>query len=111
MVLADAATLTELAMALEGTREAPFYDRLAYRVRRVFVRLEADRKTATFYFSPEEQELRCAAYPDAFFPLENKWGAQGWTRAVLARLSREELRAALETAHVHAAAKQGRGKL
>jgi hypothetical protein len=109
--MATAETLRELALALPGTAEAPHFDRVAYRVRRIYVTLAPDRKTANFFFTPEEQEIKCAVYPDAFTPLDNKWGTQGWTRAVLAKLTREELRAALETAHVHAAAKQGRGRL
>ena len=33
-------------------------------------------------------------------PLDNKWGAQGWTTAILAKLSKAELKAALEMAYV-----------
>jgi hypothetical protein len=102
--------LRDLALALDGTVEAPFYDRLAFRVRRVYVRLSGDRKTATFYFTPEEQEMKCAVYPEAFRPLEGKWGRQGWTTTTLAKLSKDVLKAALQTAYVHGAAKLGRGR-
>lgn len=108
--MATAKMLRDLALALEGTVEAPFYERLAFRVRRVYVRLSGDRKTAAFWFTPEEQELKCEAYPEAFAPLEGKWGAQGWTTAILAKLTEDELKAALETAYVHGAAKFGRGR-
>jgi hypothetical protein len=40
--------------------------------------------------------------PEAFSPIPNKWGAQGWTAAKLARLSTAQLRDALQTAHAHA---------
>jgi hypothetical protein len=102
--------LRELALALDGTVEVPFYDRLTFRVRRVYARLSGDRRTATFWFTPEEQEVKCAVYPEAFAPLEGRWGEQGWTTAVLAKLSRDALRSALETAYVHGAAKLGRGR-
>ena len=108
--MATAAILTKLAMALEGTEERPHFDRLAYRVRRVYVTLAADRKTANFWFTPEEQEMKCAIYPEAFAPLPNKWGAQGWTTCILAKLSKHELQAALETAYAHGVAKLGRGR-
>ena len=108
--MATAAMLRAMALALEGTVEAPFYDRLTFRVRRVYARLSGDRKTATFWFTPEEQDLKCSVYPDAFSPLDGKWGEQGWTTAILARLSKDELGAALETAYVHGAARLGRGR-
>ena len=43
--------------------------------------------------------------PDAFAPLDNAWGRQGWTRATLAALSEAELSAALEMAWRRGAAK------
>ena len=108
--MATGEMLRTLALKLEGTAEAPHFDRLAFRVRRVYVTLAADRKTANFFFKPEEQEMKCAIYPEAFMALDNKWGAQGWTRAILAKLSKAELQAALEMAYVHGAAKLGRSR-
>jgi len=109
--MATGETLKTLALALEGTTEAPHFDRLAFKARRIYVTLAADRKTANFYFTPEEQEMKCAVYPGAFVPLDNKWGKSGWTKAILSKLSKEELQAALEMAYVHGAAKLGRGRL
>lgn len=40
--------------------------------------------------------------PAAFVPIDNGWGRQGWTTAVLAELSAEELKVALELAYAHA---------
>lgn len=108
--MATAKMLRDLALALEGTVEAPHFERLAFKARRIYVTLNADRKTANFYFTPEEQEMKAAIYPGAFVPLDNKWGLQGWTKAILSKLSKEELQAALEMAYVHGAAKLGRGR-
>jgi len=55
-----------------------------------------DELIANLKFAPDEQALKCAVAPDAFAPLDNAWGRQGWTRATLAALSEAELRAALE---------------
>ena len=84
--MATGEMLRTLALKLEGTAEAPHFDRLAFKARRIYVTLAADGKTANFFFTPEEQEMKCAIYPEAFMPLDNKWGAQGWTRAILAKL-------------------------
>ena len=109
--MATAEQLRTLALDLAGTTEAPHFNRLAFKARRIYVTLAADGKTANFNFTPEEQEMKCAAYPGAFAPLDNAWGRQGWTVAILSKLSKEALQAALDTAYLHGAAKLGRGRL
>jgi hypothetical protein len=91
-----------MALALEGTSEAPHFDRAAFKVARIYVTLAADGRTANFRFTPDEQEIKCLMLPEAFAPVPNAWGRQGWTTATLARLGRSDLAAALETAWRHA---------
>ena len=100
--MATANDLRRLALALEGTTEAPHFDRAAFKVARIYVTLAADRKTANFKFTPDEQEFKCMLAPGAFAAIPNAWGRQGWTTATLARLKVVELRSALETAWQHA---------
>ena len=106
--MATARDLRRLALALEGTTEAPHFDRAAFKVARIYVTLAADGLTANFKFTPDEQELKCLTAPDAFAPVPNAWGRQGWTTAILAPLGRDELRSALETAWKHALQKSKR---
>ena len=100
--MATAQELRRAALALEGTTEAPHFDRAAFKVARIYVTLAADGRTANFKFTPDEQEFKCMMAPEAFAPVPNAWGRQGWTTATLAKLSAEELKAALETAWRHA---------
>ena len=102
--MADAALFRKLALALDGAAEYPHFDRRAFKARVTFATLAPDEKTANIKFAPDEQALKCAVASDAFAPLDNAWGRRGWTRAILAALSEEELRAALEMAHRHGAA-------
>lgn len=90
--------LRRLALALEGTTEAPHFDRAAFKVARIYVTLAADGKTANFNFAPDEQELKCMTAPDAFTVIDNAWGRQGWTTAKLAALAVAELNDALTVA-------------
>ena len=94
--------LRRLALALEGTTEAPHFDRAAFKVARTYVTLAADGKTANFKFTPDEQEFKCMIAPDAFAAIQNAWGRQGWTTATLSKLKLAELKAALEMAYQHA---------
>ena len=94
--------LRRLALALEGTTEAPHFDRAAFKVARIYVTLAADGKTANFKFTPDEQEFKCMMAPGAFAPVPNAFGKQGWTTAVLSKLKLAELKSALEMARSHA---------
>jgi YjbR len=93
-----------VALSLEGTVETPHFDRRAFKARRIFTTLAPDGLTANIRFTPDEQEFRCAAQPDAYRPVPNKWGAEGWTIATLSALSVEELKAALTSAWRYQAA-------
>jgi hypothetical protein len=101
-----AAKFKEAALALEGTVQAPHFDRTAFKVARTFVTLASDGRTANFKFAPDEQEFKCMMQPEAFAPIDNAWGRQGWTVATLSKLKVADLGAALETAWAHAQPKK-----
>ena len=102
MSMATGSDLRRLALALEGTSEAPHFDRAAFKVARTYVTLAADGKTANFKFTPDEQEFKCMMAPEAFAPVPKGWGRMGWTTATLSKMKVAELKAALEMAYQHA---------
>jgi hypothetical protein len=106
--MTDGSTLRKLALALEGVSSAPHFDRTAFKVKRIFVTLAGDGLTANFKFTPDEQALKCEVLPEAFSPVLNAWGQQGWTTCVLEKLSRDDLAAALEMAWRHARPTSGK---
>jgi hypothetical protein len=106
--MATGKDLRRLALALDGTTEAPHFDRAAFKVARIYVTLAADGRTANFRFTPDEQEFKCMLAPAAFARVPNAWGRQGWTTATLAKLTVSELRSALQMAWTHALPKKTR---
>ena len=96
--MADAEDVRRIALALDGTIEAPHFDRVAFRVARIYATLAPDRRTVNFMFTPDEQQFKCLLAPEAFAPVPGGWGAKGSTTAILAALNEDELRAALEMA-------------
>ena len=100
--MAKASDLRRIALSLEGTSEAPHFDRAAFKVKRIYATLAADGKTANLKLDPDEQEFKCMLAPEVFAPVPNAWGKQGWTTVILAKASAAELRAALEMAWLHA---------
>ena len=106
--MATAANLRRTALSLAGTIEAPHFDRAAFKVARIYATLAADGQTANFRFTPDEQEFKCMLAPEAFAPVPNAWGKQGWTTVTLSKLSAAELKAALAMAWAHGVAKNGK---
>ena len=108
--MATANDLRRLALNLEGTTEAPHFDRAAFKVARIYVTLAADGKTANFKFTADEQEFKCMLAPEAFAPVPGGWGRMGWTTATLSKLKVAELKVALETAYQHALPKKPKSR-
>jgi hypothetical protein len=108
--MATGKDLRRSALSLEGTTEAPHFERAAFKVARIYVTLAADGRTANFKFTPDEQEFKCMMAPEAFAPVPNAWGKQGWTAANLSKLSLPELKSALETAWAHGVPKKPKRK-
>ena len=106
--MSSAKDLRRIALSLEGTTEAPHFDRVAFKVARIYVTLAADGRTANFMFTPDEQEFKCMMAPDAFVPVPNAWGKKGATTATLSKLKPAELKTALEMAWAHARPKKPR---
>ena len=106
--MATGKDLRRIALSLEGTAEAPHFDRAAFKVARIYVTLAADGRTANFKFTPDEQEFKCLMAPEAFAPVPNAWGKQGWTAASLSKLSAAELKNVLEMAWRHAVGAKSR---
>jgi hypothetical protein len=106
--MATAGDLRRAALALDGTTESPHFDRAAFKAVGIYVTLAPDGKTANFKFTPEEQEFKCMLAPQAFQPIPNAWGRQGWTTATLSKLSKAELQDALRIAYAHGAARKAR---
>ena len=100
--MTTAEDLRRIALGLEGTTEAPHFDRTAFKVARIYVTLAADELTANFMFTPDEQALKCLTAPDAFSAIPNGWGKRGATTAILAHLSAAELESALRIAWTRA---------
>ncbi len=96
--MATGEDLRRIALTLEGTAEAPHFDRTAFRARRIYATLAPDGLTANLKFSRENQEFKCMLMPTAFAPVANAWGRQGWTVAHLSALDESDLRNALELA-------------
>src|ERR1700749_585432 len=104
--MATAKDLRRIALSLDGTTEAPHFERTAFKAARIYATLPPDGRTANIRLSLEEQEFKCMLAPQAFAPIPNAWGRRGATTATLGKLKVAELKSALETAYQHALPKK-----
>ena len=52
--MATARDLRRIALSLDGTVEAPHFDRTAFKVKRIYATLAADGLTANLMLTPDE---------------------------------------------------------
>jgi hypothetical protein len=100
--MATGRDLRRIALSLDGTVEAPHFDRAAFKVARIYATLAPDGRTANLKLRPDEQEFKCLLAPEIYKQVPNAWGKQGWTTVNLTKLGARELRNALEMAWRHA---------
>lgn len=99
-----AAKARKLALSLEGAREAPHFDRAAFKTRRIFATLANSGGDMNFMFDPALQEFYCERAPAAMAPVPGGWGKSGSTRCDLKKVDEKTLLSALRAAHARASA-------
>ena len=95
---------TEMALSFPYTIAAPHFDRTAFKVagKKIFATLHEESRSANFKFSLADQSVYCLINKEAIYPVNNKWGLQGWTTLKLDKTDSELLFDALDTAYKEA---------
>jgi predicted DNA-binding protein (MmcQ/YjbR family) len=92
---------SELALSFPHTIGSPHFERTAFKVvgKRIFATVHEESETANLKFSPTDQSVYCLIDKEAIYPVNNKWGLQGWTTFQLARIDSQLMLDALDTAY------------
>lgn len=70
----------KLALALPGTNEEPHFEKISYRVnKKIFATVDQENKKIVLKFDLNDQDFFSLAAKGSVYPIENKWGQQGWT--------------------------------
>lgn len=92
--------LSELALSFPHTIASPHFERTAFKVgKRIFATLHEESETANVKISPADQSVYCLIDKKAIYPVNNKWGLQGWTTFQLAGVDSQLMLDALHTAY------------
>lgn len=107
--MANADDLRRIALSLEGTEEAPHFDRASFRVARIYCTLAPDKQTANLNLTPDQQLMKMETHPEAFQPVPNSFGTKGWTTIILPELTQADLTDALTLAWGNAQPRRKKG--
>jgi predicted DNA-binding protein (MmcQ/YjbR family) len=73
-------TLRKLALSLPETTEAPHFEKTSFRVKKkIFATYDSSNNRACVNLSEIDQHVFSSSPGNAIFPVDNKWGKQGWT--------------------------------
>ncbi|GBF40614.1 MmcQ/YjbR family DNA-binding protein [Leptospira johnsonii] len=70
----------KLALALPEAKEEPHFEKISFRVsKKIFATVDQENKKIVLKFDQNDQEFFSSASKGSVYPIENKWGQQGWT--------------------------------
>lgn len=92
--------LRELAMSLPEVTEEPHFEKTSFRVKKkIFATYDERTKRATIKLSAIDQSVFCSGDGEHIYPVDNKWGRQGWTLIELEKVHPDIFRDAILTAY------------
>jgi len=99
-------TFKQLALSFSGVEELPHFEKTSYRVKKkIFATHAHDSHIICVKLSEIEQSVFCAFDKTIIYPVDNKWGKQGWTLVDLKKVRKDMLKDMLITAYNQIAAK------
>lgn len=97
-------TLRKLALSFPEAKEEPHFEKTSFRVKKkIFATYDNIKKRACIKLSEIDQNVFSSADNTIIFPVENKWGKQGWTIIEMAMVRKELFIDALTTAYCEVA--------
>lgn len=100
-------TLRDIALSFPETTEEPHFEKTSFRVRKkIFATYNGTKKRACIKLSAIDQDVFSTADKSVIFPVNNKWGKQGWTLIEMSTVRKEIFIDAVTTAYCEVAPKK-----
>src|SRR5438132_11185808 len=105
--MVDAKTFKQLVLSFPESEEQPHFEKTSFRVnKKIFATLSPDSHVACVKLSEIDESVFCAFDKTIIYPVDNKWGQQGWTLVDLNKVQKDMLKDLLTTAYNEVAAKK-----
>lgn len=73
-------TMRKLALSFPQATEEPHFEKTSFRVKKkIFATYDDKKKRACIKLSEIDQDVFASADKTIIYPVDNKWGKQGWT--------------------------------
>jgi predicted DNA-binding protein (MmcQ/YjbR family) len=100
-------TLRKIALSFPETTEDPHFEKTSFRVKnKIFATYDGENKKASLKLSAIDQNVFTTADRTSIYPVDNKWGKQGWTIIEMEKVNKELFTDALTTAYCEVAPKK-----
>lgn len=100
-------TFRQLALSFPEVTEAAHFEKISFRVKgKIFATFDAKLKRACIRLSEIDQDVFSAVDRSIIYPVENKWGKQGWTFIELPKVRKDLFADALAAAYCQVAPKK-----
>jgi len=99
--------LREIALSLPEVTEEPHYEKTSFRVKnKIFATYDEKHKKATLKLSEIDQSVFSAVDQSIIYPVNNKWGKQGWTIVETTKVNKKLFTDAMKAAYCEVAPKK-----
>jgi len=99
--------LREIALSFPEATEEPHFEKTSFRVKnKIFATYDDKNKRACIKLSEIDQDVFSFADKTIIFPVDNKWGKQGWTFIEMNIVHKDLFIDALTTAYCEVAPKK-----
>ncbi len=96
----------KLALSFPEATEEPHFEKTSFRVKKkIFATYDDIKKRACIKLSEIDQNVFSSADKSIIFPVDNKWGKQGWTLIEMNKVRKDLFIDALTTAYCEVAPK------
>jgi predicted DNA-binding protein (MmcQ/YjbR family) len=100
-------TFRKLALSFPEATEEPHFEKTSFRVKKkIFATYDVIKKRACIKLSEIDQNVFSSSDKSIIFPVDNKWGKQGWTLIEMSKVHKELFIDALTTAYCEVAPKK-----
>ena len=100
-------TLRKMALSFPEATEEPHFEKTSFRVRKkIFATYDDKNKRACIKLSEIDQDVFSSFDWAIIFPVDNKWGKQGWTLIEMEKVNQDLFLDALKTAYCEVAPKK-----
>jgi hypothetical protein len=100
-------TFRKAALSFPEVTEEPHFEKTSFRVKKkIFATCDNKNKRACIKLSEIDQDVFCSADKAIIFPVDNKWGKQGWTLIEMNKVNANLFIDALTTAYCQVAPKK-----